>query len=500
MALPALCGALALLAVSRRGVYVSHDGLAYAGIARNLLDGEGLAVSAGSPPLGNFPPLFPVVLAVAAALSGSEPLEAARWLNPVLAGATIAVAALAVRRATGSDALAAATGVLTAAATDVLAFGSSALSEPLFVLLAASGLALLAPSLRHGGWGGVAGAGLLLGAATLTRYVGVAVVGAAVLALLVLARPRRPGRALAVAGLALAPLAAWLAWVRATQGQASNRAFEFHPPGFDYAATGLRTASTWVLPAVVPSPARVAALVLIVAILVVAVVGRRRTVSSDPAGRAPAPALLALTAAAYLAVLVVDRTFFEVTGRLDRRFLLPLHVAALVAAAVAAGHSRSWWRRGWGRGAALAAALMVAAQVGSGVVWVGDALAHPDARPGGFTSRPWRHSTTLATVRALPRDITLYTNAVDVVSFLTGRRAELLPQSNDFHTGRPEREYPSELVRVRDEVGSGRAAVVYLTASPARRIFLPAPDDLEAAPGVVAVARDEVAVLLRAGG
>ena len=138
--LPAVAGAVAMLVVTRRGAYLSPDALSYVGTARELVDGNGYRAPPGSPPLGNFPPLYPLVLAAVGYL-GLDPLTVARFLNPLLLGATVLVAGLLLHRLTGSLPLAVAGQLLLVSGVDLLAYHSSALSEPLFLLLTVLALA-----------------------------------------------------------------------------------------------------------------------------------------------------------------------------------------------------------------------------------------------------------------------------------------------------------------------------------------------------------------------
>ncbi len=131
------------LVATRRGAYLSADGLAYVGTARSLVAGDGYVATPGSPPVGNFPPLFSLVLAAVGAL-GPDPLTVTRYLNPALYGITVLATGLATLRLTASTTLAVAAQLLVLGGTDFLAYHSSALSEPLFLLLAVAALAALA--------------------------------------------------------------------------------------------------------------------------------------------------------------------------------------------------------------------------------------------------------------------------------------------------------------------------------------------------------------------
>jgi 4-amino-4-deoxy-L-arabinose transferase-like glycosyltransferase len=463
------------------------------GLARNLLDGHGLTPTPGSPPLGNFPPLWPLVLA-AAGTFGADPLHVARWLNPLLAGATTLAVTLAVRRITGSMGKALAAGALVAAGVDVLAYHSSALSEPLFVFLATAGLLALAPALRGRRRAPVLAAGLLCGAAVTTRYVGVALLAAGVVGLALLARPRRPRAALAFAVVALLPFQAWAAWLlHQGDGAPAVREAVYHAADAEYALDGLRTASLWVLPREVPAAARVAALAAAALALAVAAARARRRERGAGLHHPALPGPLAVFAAAYLAVLVLDRLFLDVTGRLDARFLLPLHVVAVVLGLGALRHVDLHGSRLAKTGLSVVLGL----QIMAGGVWTYDAITDPSVRPAGLTGELWATSRALERVRELTPDRPVYTNAVDVVWFHTGRTALPLPEKAEFLTGRANPRYDQEVARMGEDLAARDGLVIYVTAAPARRVFLPTPAELDAALDLEVVSRDLVATVFR---
>ena len=460
------------------------------GTARNLAEGNGYTPSPGAPPISNFPPLFVLVLAGFGAL-GADPLTTVRYLNPVVFGLLVWVVGVLVARLTGRVALAVAAQLLLMAGIDFLVYATSGLSEPLFLLLAALAVAALAPCLdRAGGGNGRPGllvaAGVLAGAACLTRYVGVALVGGAVVALVVVGRRWRA--AAVFAAVALAPLAGWFAWLSADGGDATNRPVVWHAPGWSYLTTGLRSASNWFVPNEVPMPWRAVAAGVVVAVVVaLGVVTWRRPRDN----RRPA-ALVAVLAAAYLAVLVVDRLFFEVTGRLDARFLLPVHLAAIALAL--------WVVSGVDIGrthvARIGLSVVVGLQVASGLAWVVDAVSDEEVRPGGFAAPSWAGSEVVDQVRALDESEPVYTNQVDVLWLHTGRVAKALPEKAVFLTGKANPDYPAQVQEMHDDLARG-GLLVYFTRSPARRVFLPPPTELEAVLPLQRVAADSVGVAWR---
>ncbi len=480
--LPALVGVAAMLLVTRHGAYLSPDALSYVGTARSLVDGHGYTPPPGSPPIGNFPPLYPLVLAAVGAF-GPDPLTAARFVNPIAFGLTIVAVGFLARRMTGSLPLAVVAQLLVLGGVDFLMYHSAALSEPLFLLFGLLALAALArpkprPLL-------VALAALLAAAACLTRYLGLAVIVAGILAL---AARRKWTAAAAFGVLALAPLAGWLAWVRGAEGRTTNRSAVLHGPTVDYFTRGARNASTWLFPQDLAWPWRGSLAAAVVTLIAVVAWRTRATAAGD---RRPA-LVVAAFAAAYLAALVADRSLFDVTGRLDHRFLMPLHAAAIALAV--------WALRGVDLArshvARLGLCALVGAQLVTGGLWVSDALGDPSARPGGFTAPAWSSSEAIDQVRALPATRPVYTNEVDALYFHTGRVAMPVPEKRALLTGEPNPAYDTQLAAMADGMRSG-GLLVYFTAAPARTVFLPTPSELAGQLRLHQLIRDPVGVVYR---
>ena len=172
-----------LVRTATYGAAVNSDSTLPLSTAMNLLAGEGWRDFAGIP-LTGWPPLFPLLLA-AGGWVGIEPLEAGRWINAAAFGLTIFAAGGWLRSHLRSRLLAlAATGAL-AVSVPLAHFASHLLTEPLFVLFTLLALIWLAAFLHRGGRTPLLWAAVFTALAALTRYPGVALIGAGVLVLLV---------------------------------------------------------------------------------------------------------------------------------------------------------------------------------------------------------------------------------------------------------------------------------------------------------------------------
>ena len=250
-AIGALAAVLVLLRVSEWGPAAGGDSLWYVSAAVNLLAGDGFADPAGNP-YGGYPPLFPLALTFAG-LFGPHPLDAAGWINAAAFGLTAFATAAWVRSRTRSGFLAAWAGLACALSVPLAAHASAAMSEALFVLFAVLSLYALDRWLDGQRTSLLLAAAACAALACATRYLGLALVAAALPLVLTAGRrglrvPRRRIEDAALfAAVALPPLGAWMLWSLLTQGTPTGA---FGSTGWDtpsalYALAG--EASRWAL-------------------------------------------------------------------------------------------------------------------------------------------------------------------------------------------------------------------------------------------------------------
>lgn len=492
---PAVAGMAALVAATDKGLYVSPDSVFYVGTARNLLDGVGFRPPPGLPALGHFPPLFTLVIAAVGRL-GVDPLDAARVVNVAVLGATVFLVGMVLRSLTGSVAAAVVGAALTAAAVDVLTFSAAALSEPLFVLLALAGLVALAAHLDRPRPVLLLAAAGSVALAVLTRYVGVALVVTGVGVLLWRGRDRSWHGVVDAAtfgAVALAPALVWLAWAGRAAGVAGagERTVAFHPFGAAYLAQAPRPLARWII--AWPGPPAGPVLALVLAAAAVAFVRRRGggALGTVPSAPGSLPLVLGVFSASYLAVLVANRVLIDATGRLDARFLMPLHVVALLAVVPVVYRLRSR------RGVVIAAWALVLSQVAGGLVWAAEGLTDESIPRRGYTARAWRDSALVSLVATADPALPVYTNGFDVLFLLTGRAGRPIPAAKDYLTDRTNTRFPFELAAMGADLERTGGLLVYFDALTARRSFLPSRQELERALPLDVVATDAVGRIYR---
>jgi hypothetical protein len=209
----ALVGAgLVLLSTTKYGVGLSPDSVDYYDVARSLMSGRGFVFHTGEP-LTWYPPLYPMLLALANWATKLDPTAFAQVINAVLFALVICLSARLLRaeyRQLGVYGVLGLCAVLLSA--PLCSVYAMAWSECLFIPLV---LVYLVSAQRYWSSGGrlsLAGMASSTALACLTRYLGTALVLAGILTILLASRTSlrtRLVRALAFAAISLGPLGFW---------------------------------------------------------------------------------------------------------------------------------------------------------------------------------------------------------------------------------------------------------------------------------------------------
>jgi 4-amino-4-deoxy-L-arabinose transferase-like glycosyltransferase len=474
-----LLGMLFLWRSTPYGLGLVNDSAFYLEGAHNLLAGEGYVRTSGGgeiKPITHFPPLYSLLLA-GVSLTGLELLVAARLLALILFGITIFLTGLSVYQLSRSL-IFALLGALLLATSDVfLGVYSMALSEALFLALLLAAFLALSRGLERASLGWLAGAGLLLSLATLTRYAGASLYLTAILALLLVGWAGKTLRwkalgvqlgALLAGGIPL--LLAWGIASRLGSGTSAaadavgNRLVSWHPPALTVLFEAAKNLLTWLAPddllGIAPFFGRLlslASLLLLPGLLAWLVwrIWPRRA----PAASTPALAwLLALHVPVYLGLLVVSLTLFDASTPLNARILTPAYLALLGLFAAGLGWAWRWLihrRPRWRWAVALLALLAVAFSLLDGLAAVREL-----GKDGqGFAHSGWQRSPAIQAVRGLP-PLILYSNKPTAIYLLTGRSAYITPTPSDAVTTLERDNFTADLIEMQRRVLDGQAVVV----------------------------------------
>jgi hypothetical protein len=502
----ALGGFVTLLAATRFGIGIYPDSVVYLDAARNLLHGAGVSAFFGlgdtPSPLTHFPPLYSCVLALIGA-TGLDLASAARLLNALLFGGNILVVGLMLRRyARSSFWLPVLGAFLTLVATDILDAHSFALSEALFVLLTMVGLHWLTIYVDNQRRGILVAAAVAIGLSVLTRYIGASSICAGTLVVLGvngrgIQEPAGGGRpqalsfsvrnlkvklvdAIIFGSIACVPMGLWAVRNRLAAGRATDQPLVFHPIKLHHFVAAVSTVAQWVLlPGIRHDLRIIGFLIEVLAITVIASyllrqrlrLAMKERAEADSQTSAALPQILAIFIVCYVALMVFSLSFFDASIVFDSRHLVPVHVATLILA-LCLGWNLYVPLRDSRPARLLLIIPVVALAVCHGVrgaQWF-ERVRHDGQ---GYASREWRESPTIARVKALPEDATIYSNGFDAIYYLTGRRARSIPEKTGYLTGESNSKYDVELKQMRNEMLSHRGELVYFETLPERTSLPP---------------------------
>jgi hypothetical protein len=455
----AVMGVLAVLSVTRPGAGTSPDSVGYLRMARRLLD--------GAAPGGQFPPLFPALLALPDRV-GIEAWTTARWLNALLFGANIGLMGTALAGSFPDAAWPGVAGALLFLISPALV-GLHAMvwSEPLFLFLTFSSVLALSRWIATPRRSWLLASAVLAALALLARYVGLALVVTGALGIIWLgshAWTRRFGRAAGWTLIAVAPLAVWLILGAGDTG----RRIALHPITRAQIWEAFYTVSGWLhVPTAMGNGWRLLVWLMLAGWIAVVVWAAHR--QARPMMMPAFVKLTALFAASYVLVLIVSVSLFDANTPLDDRILSPLLAAVIVGIVFLASETVRVLPRSTGTALVAAAGLLI---VTIGAVRTGTWLSQ-NARDGiGFSSTTWRESETLRLVRDLPVDVALFSNAPEPIYLYTGREATPFPRPRQAMSGGDNPAFAAELADMGTTLAQGRGIAVYFRTLP-RRTALP---------------------------
>jgi hypothetical protein len=488
---------LFVIAHTRHGLIETADSASYVGAAQELRAGHGPAVPQtmwwdsfspnqavrfhGQVPSSHFPPGYAIALAVASA-GGVD--RGARALNVVLAFVNVTLIGLLTARLTSyrSWIIPAIPPALLLFVPDTWTFvgfpgwlplHSAALSEPLFLAIASGfvlRLATAVASTDRRAERATIGVAALAGVGLLTRYVGIALVITAVIALLAFAHTSsvrdRLRRATIVAVAGIAPTFLFFAWVEASGGGSARNT------GFHW-LSGNNGAIHWFAQDFFPtgwtSSVRTIGMTALVVLVVVATVYAPQAVRAFwHDGEAPMILLRvsALFIAVYIVVLVITRTFFDITTPIDARLLAPMR--GILYAVVVAVVFR--WLAPLLKPVATAVALAVLAFALIVTNWTAERRIYS---AGNGT----QHQLTNAerAVAALPTDAYILTNAPDQVYLYTGRQSFVVPSKLSFATSKPNPHFDADMQQWANIFANRRGYAYFAVTGP---LIAPGPDQV----------------------
>ena len=466
-----LLGVLLILYCTRWGAGLSDDSLGYISGAESLLRGEGynhVTPLGEIKPTVQWPPLFSLMLTPFGAM-GMSLFEAARWLNALLFGINILLVGYIVYAKTSFwPSIFASLIVLTSG--DLIHIHAMAHSEALYFFLGLSGLYYLDKYLQNSRKYPLIISALIIGAATLTRFIGITLIATLCLSVLILGTRGLRQRIVDcfIGGLiSSVPLLLWVTRNRVEGGHVSFvQNYQPHLPQARHIREGLDTVSLWLMPVRIPFSVRAVTVVVVVLAMLLMMVWLRYS-------RALSFCYLNIIyVLAYILAHTLFITFVSLYLYYDSRYLSPVLISMILILSLSLHHITLRTNRRVGIGIAVLCVLFSVYYVKRA-----DFVVTSIRQNGlGLESRMWRQSKVIGSIKSLPDDVRIYSNLPIAVHFLSNRQIRELPYEFDPSTEIPLSDYLAKTKEIGAASQSQRTVIIFVNW---RNRYFPSEDDLK---------------------
>lgn len=395
----------------------------------------------GLEPLHLWPPMYPLFL-VAAHWATGNLLTAARVLNLLLFPLNVLLVTLLAARLKVPRLGRAVVGFFFLMAPVILWAHVMVMSESTALFFWLLGLWCLMRYAEAQSWRILLASALVAAATVLSRYMGIAQIGAGIWFVLIYTQgswARKLARVAVYAMVAVAPLLVWILSRPSTSLlNATGRKLGYYGISRVQALSALGAYARWLVPYDGHSLLKLLFLVVIVVLALAAAFFARRTIGKmtlprDGGGRNHAPViLLLLNIAACEGLILVAGLFLDRTLDMSERMhVFTFVMVLLLAAAGGTAWSRSAvaQRSAPARCCAIALlALLLLGYLGGGLFW----LATAAEQHLGFNTTAWRNSPGLALLEKRYANLPLYINYFGPIYFRTGQLdIRYVPQTSD---------------------------------------------------------------------
>ena len=429
------------------GMGLGGDSYSYVTAADNLAAGIGFGRLNGYGelvPTTHYPPFYPTAMAGLQIL-GVDKLESARWVNLVAFTALVFFAGFILRRETGSNYPAFAGAAILATSTVVFNVSVWAMTETLYIALGLAGILALSLYLERTNRRLLLLAAVIISLGFLTRYVGIALVGTALVALLgqKAGWRRRLGDGVLLLAVGLLPVVLW--WIRnaSLTGNFANRRIIWHPVTFDHLRSLTLHFVEWFVPSeFIRGGIYAAGWLLLLGALAGAILLRMRAAGklTHRFRRGGTPFLLVLYSGLFVIAVGASLSLFDPFTPVGNRILSPVFVSAMLLAVFLAWNV--WALQGRPARAAMLAGLIFI------LAWNGLSQAKLAESYGfyglGNAAPSIGQSQTVTAVRGLP-EVPIVSNGISRLYFWADRNSFAIPWLIDLETEQRDPAYEENL-------------------------------------------------------
>jgi len=203
------------------------------------------------------------------------------------------------------------------------------------------------------------------------------------------------------------------------------------------------------------------------------------------------PSLYILYFLIYLAFLVISISCFDASTPIDYRILLPIFLAlTVVGISLAWSLSEALAQKCIWYGFVLIVLFSVSINANHAIL----SAAYIHNNGSWYTSRYWQHSEIISYLSDFGDVRKLYSNGPDVIRFLTGKEAVMIPRKVSADTRLLKEGYDQQLNQVVRECREGKALIVYFNTI-TWRPSLPSVEEVESTGNVPVLRRMQDGVI-----
>jgi hypothetical protein len=460
------------------------DSAAYIGGADSLLSGHGYSRLSGGGeyrPITHFPPAFSILIA-GISLAGFETQQAAGLAVNALFGMNAVLVGLSLLVATRSRLFSLLGASLFAVNALFIRAHSFTMSEPLFIFLGLLGFLLFSQYYKNRQVAWLAGAGLVMSLASLTRFVGLALIITSLLVIILLAVSLSKGlKEIGVFTSGWLPLVlAWGVRNQIATGFSSNRQVSWHPALWEKYQVGIDRLWSWLLPdrfaAIMHNNPVVFNIVLAGLGFGLAtalfIVWKNSKALAEPRMWTGSMLSLWFVHAVYLfvytAAIVGTITLLDGSTSFENRILAPALTSLLILVTI-------FWYWLWQSKIMVVRLVLLVVIAVFSARFISDSLltvTNLKADGQGYSTRVWRESETMQVIREMPVETVIYSNEQTGIYLLTRRGSYAAPSPWDPVLMEPRQGYQEDLSRMKQDIWERKAVLIFF--APGR---LTDPDD-----------------------
>ena len=487
----AVCAAGATLVATAKGIGLQPDSAAYFVGAQRLAQHPGMFFGLGTHPsvgdLTQWPPFMSLVLA-STEWTSIDLMTRVKVLQVLLAALNVCLIAAVVRRVGSWSAAAVAVVFVAVSAGFITELHGQFMSEGLFVAFALSAvltfdLALSAEN-RLRAINLMVATAVFVVAASLTRIIGLALVGAFAVVVVLVGRRPLP-KWVAIGTLAIASLPS-LYWMFGNEAGTRATSLGYQSTFLKRTRTGMVTVDSWLVPRrlLVSAPTQTVVTAAAIAVSAAGVWWFVRWARSafrselTPADRLTVT--LVAVGCAYGAFLLWATLLVDPLVPFAPRTMLPMLILIVMVAAIRnserLGTPGGFPRWVWAIGTVWV--LVLGGQTAADVV---DEFTHGS----GYRNSEWTDSAAMKWIQTVPDDVTVVSNSPGGIYMLTGHRVGRLPDPT-LET------FNSEALSLGASVNDGSEVIVVFDN--AQRVYFPDAEQVTTASGVTLKRKGNAAV------